>query len=124
MNTEKKSAKLNKRTLPPALKTAVQAALDKKAENVRVLDVRDAAAFTDYFLILHGLSGRQNAAIADHIEAMLKPEVGRPLGIEGVAHGEWILIDYGFFVVHIFSRAARDYYALEKLWGDAPQTSF
>ena len=115
---------LNKRSLPAALKTAVTAALDKKAEDVCVLDLRNAAAFTDYFLILHGLSPRQNAALADHIESALKPALGRPLGVEGKSHGEWILLDYGIFVVHIFSRTARDYYALDKLWGDAPRADY
>jgi ribosome-associated protein len=115
---------LNKRSLPPALKAAVKAALDKKAEDVCVLDLREASAFTDYFVILHGNSGRQNAAVADFVESELKPGHGRPLGVEGKAHGEWVLLDYGFFIVHVFSRAARDYYALEKLWGDAPRADY
>jgi nicotinate (nicotinamide) nucleotide adenylyltransferase/ribosome silencing factor RsfS/YbeB/iojap len=115
---------LNKRNVPAALKAAVKAALDKKGENVCVLDLRGASAFTDYFLILHGNSARQNAAVAENIEAELKAGHGRPLGVEGKVHGEWILVDYGDFVVHIFSRAARDYYALEKLWGDAPRADY
>ncbi|MGD0783319.1 MAG: ribosome silencing factor [Candidatus Aminicenantales bacterium] len=115
---------LNKRTVPAALKSAVKAALDKKAEGVCVLDLRGASAFTDYFLILHGNSARQNAAVEENIEAALKTGYGRPLGVEGKLHGEWILIDYGEFVVHIFSRASRDYYALEKLWGDAPRADY
>ncbi len=115
---------LNKRSLPAELKAAVQAALDKKAEDVCVLDLREASAFTDYFIILHGNSGRQNAAVAESIEARLKSGHGRPLGVEGKLHGEWILLDYGAFVVHVFSRAARDYYALEKLWGDAPRADY
>lgn len=115
---------INKRNLPAALKTAVKAALDKKAEDVCVLDLREASAFTDYFVIVHGLSGRQNAAVADFIESELKGGHLRPLGVEGKSHGEWILLDYGQFVVHVFSRAARDYYALEKLWGDAPRADY
>jgi len=115
---------LNKRTIPAALKAAVKAAQDKKAEDVCVLDLRGASAFTDFFLILHGHSARQNAAIAEAIEADLKAGHGRPLGVEGKLHGEWVLLDYGDFVVHVFSRAARDYYALEKLWGDAPRADF
>ena len=115
---------LNKRNVPAALKAAVKAALDKKAEDVCVLDLRGASAFTDFFLILHGNSARQNAALAENIEAELKAGHGRPLGVEGKAHGEWILVDYGDFVVHVFSRAAREYYALEKLWGDAPRADY
>jgi ribosome-associated protein len=119
-----KTKALNKRGLPAVLKAAVQAALDKKAEDVCVLDLREASAFTDYFIILHGNSARQNVAVADNIEFQIKTGYGRPLGVEGKIHGEWILLDYGAFVVHVFSRAARDYYALEKLWGDAPRANY
>jgi ribosome-associated protein len=118
------SKKLDKRSIPPALKATAKAALDKKAEDLRILDLRGTSAFTDFFVILHGNSGRQNAAIADGIEDALKAVKLRPLGVEGRAHGEWILMDYGFFLVHIFSRAARDYYAMEKLWADAPRASY
>jgi ribosome-associated protein len=115
---------LDKRKLPAAVKAAVKAVLDKKGEDVCVLDLRSASAFTDYFIILHGNSSRQNAAVADAVEMALKAGHGRPLGIEGKAHGEWILLDYGGFVVHVFSRAARDYYGLEKLWRDAPRADY
>ena len=118
------SQKLDKRSLPAPLRAAVRAALDKKAEDVRVLDLRAAAAFTDYFVLMHGNSSRQNAALAENIEFVLKQGHLRPLGVEGKAHGEWVLMDYGFFVVHIFSRAARDYYAMEKLWADAPRADY
>lgn len=116
--------KLDKRNLPAVLKAAVKAALDKQAEDILVLDLRTISAFTDYFIILHGNSGRQNAAIAEAVEFELKQARHRPLGVEGKSNGEWILIDYGFFIIHIFSRAARDYYALEKLWADAPQAVY
>jgi len=116
--------KIDKRNLPAALKAAVKAALDKQAEDIRVLDLRAVSSFTDYFIILHGNSGRQNAAIAEAIEFELKQARHRPLGVEGKSHGEWILIDYGFFIIHVFSRVARDYYALEKLWADAPQAFY
>ena len=115
---------LNKRGVPPAVKAAVQAALDKKAEDVCVLDLRGASAFTDFFLILHGNSNRQNAAVAEAVEAALKQQGRPPLGVEGKQHGEWVLLDYGDFVVHVFSRAARDFYALEKLWGDSPRADY
>lgn len=116
-----KAKTLTKRQLPPAVKTAIQAALDKKAENITVLDLRAAAAFTEYFLLMTGLNSRQTGALADTIERDLKALNLKPLGVEGAARGEWILMDYGWFIVHIFSPATRDYYALEKLWGDVPR---
>ena len=119
-----KPKKAAKRTLPAEIKAAVKAAQDKKAEEILVLDLREAFAFTDFFVVMHGLSSRQNGAIAGAIEQSLKRDGLRPLGVEGEAHGEWILMDYGFFVVHVFSRTARAYYALEKLWGDVPRISY
>jgi ribosome-associated protein len=120
----KKTKTFTKRSLPAEIKTAVKAAQDKKAEEVQVLDLRDAASFTDYFVILHGNSARQNAALSDAIAQELKRDGVRPLGVEGTAHGEWILMDYGFFVIHVFSRQARDYYALDKLWGDTAKLTY
>jgi ribosome-associated protein len=114
---------LSKRQLPSAVRTAVKAAQSKKAEGVVVIDMREAAAFTDFFVIMHGLSVRQNAALKEAVEVDLKAQGLRPLGVEGSGHGEWILLDYGSFIVHVFSRPARDYYGLEKLWGDAPKIS-
>ena len=121
-NTKPKKA--TRRTLPVEVKTAVKAAEAKKAEDIQVLDLRAAFAFTDFFIVMHGLSARQNGAIAGAIEQELKRAGLRPLGIEGEARGEWILMDYGFFVVHIFSRTARIYYSLEKLWGDVPKVVY
>jgi ribosome-associated protein len=118
MNTKQAKA-FTKRGLPAELKAAVKAAQAKKAEEVQVLDLREAASFTDYFIILHGNSSRQNAALSEAIAQELKKDGVRPLGVEGTAHGEWILMDYGFFVVHVFSKQARDYYSLDRLWGDA-----
>ena len=115
-----KAKTLTRRQLPPGIRTAIQAALDKKAEDVVVLDLRSSASFTEYFLLMTGMNSRQTAALADAIERDLKAQNLRPLGVEGASRGEWILMDYGWFLVHIFSPAARDYYALEKLWGDAP----
>jgi ribosome-associated protein len=115
----KQAKSFTKRGLPSELKAAVKAARAKKAEEVQVLDLREAASFTDYFIILHGNSSRQNAALSEAIAQELKKDGVRPLGVEGTAHGEWILMDYGFFVVHVFSKQARDYYSLDRLWGDA-----
>jgi len=116
--------KVTKRSLPAEVRTAVKAAQSKKGEGICVLDLRTASTFTDYFLIMEGGSSRQNAALADAIGHELKAHGARALGVEGTTHGEWILMDYGFLVVHIFSRAAREYYALEKLWGDVPRFEY
>lgn len=105
--------------LNKAIKTAVSTALDKKAENIVVLEVKKIVNYTDYFLILSGNSARQNQAIFDSIIESLKKLKKRPFHVEGVEKGEWILIDYGSFIIHIFSPRARGYYDLESLWGDA-----
>ncbi|MBN1940454.1 MAG: ribosome silencing factor [Candidatus Aminicenantes bacterium] len=118
-----KPGTFTKRQLPPGVRTAIQAAQEKKAENIVVLDLRSAASFTEYFLLLTGMNSRQTAALAEAIERDLKAVSLRPIGKEGAVRGEWILMDYGWLIVHIFSPAARDYYALEKLWGDAPSLS-
>jgi ribosome-associated protein len=119
-----KPAKPAKRGLPAEIRTAVKAAQSKKGEGICVLDLRPAQTFTEYFLIVQGGSSRQNAALSDAIGRELKGAGLRPIGVEGTTHGEWILMDYGYFVVHVFSRAARDYYALEKLWGDVPRFDY
>jgi ribosome-associated protein len=98
---------------------AVEAAHAKKAVDISVLDLQQLASFTNLFVICHGLSNRQNQAISDEVEKQLKGEGVRPLSIEGYQHAEWILMDYGDFIVHIFSRRARDYYDLERLWRTA-----
>ncbi len=121
MAEEEKKKRLTRRSLPADLKLAVEAGLDKKAEGVCVLDLRELCSFTDFFLIAQGNSSRQNAAISDEIEARLKAAGSRPLRVEGRAAGEWVLMDYGDFLVHVFSPKSREFYSLEKLWGDAPR---
>ncbi len=116
--------KVNKRSLPAEVKKAVAASKAKSAEDIVVLDLRGLAAFTDFFLIVNGNSLRQNQAISDHIESELRRQGIRPLGIEGKSPGDWILMDYGALVVHVFSRDKRSYFALEKLWGDAPRALY
>jgi ribosome-associated protein len=98
---------------------AVRAALDKKAIDVVVLDLRHTSAFTDYFLVCSGQNQRQVHAIADAIEESLKASKVRPSHIEGYDRGDWILMDYFSFIVHIFSPQNREFYSLERLWGDA-----
>jgi len=106
--------------LPKAVSTAVRAALDKKAEDLIVLDLRKAGGFTDYFVICTGGSVRQITAIADAVQDALRQELGeRPALAEGTKHSEWILLDYFNFVVHVFSRDCRAFYGLERLWGNA-----
>jgi ribosome-associated protein len=106
--------------LPRSVGVAVRAALDKKAEDVVVLDLRKAGGFTDFFVICTGANTRQIAAIADAVRETLKKEADeRPALSEGLDRSEWILLDYFNFVVHVFSRDCRAFYGLERLWGNA-----
>jgi ribosome-associated protein len=98
---------------------AVRAALDKKAQHVVVLDLRHTPAFTDFFLICSAQNQRQVHAIADAIEESLKAANVRPSHIEGYDRAEWVLMDYFTFIVHIFTPQTREFYSLERLWGDA-----
>jgi len=102
-----------------ALALAIQAASDKKAENIVALDLRGVASFTDYFLICSGTSTRQVQAIAEAILETLEEHGTRPLHVEGETVAQWILIDYGDLIVHVFEQSAREYYDLERLWRDA-----
>jgi ribosome-associated protein len=97
----------------------VKAAIDKKAEEAVLLDMKETSSFTDYFVICSGRSDRQVQAIARGIEESLEKEGIRPLGLEGVPAGKWILMDYEDVVVHIFLEPVRNFYDLEGLWIDA-----
>ncbi len=121
---KKNPTKITKRSLPREVKLAVEAGLEKKAEKTVILDLREISSFTDFFVIMQGNSRRQNVAIYESVEQELKKEKVRPLSIEGKQNAEWILMDYGSFIVHIFSMEAREYYLLEKLWGDAPHLDY
>ncbi len=102
------------------LAIAAAAAMDKKAEDPALLDLRPLSSFTDYFLIVTGRSQRQTQAIASFVEEQLKHDrKRRVLSIEGYQRGDWILMDYGDFVVHVFTPPTREYYDLERVWGDA-----
>jgi ribosome-associated protein len=118
------SLQLTRKSLPPEVKLSVKVSQDKKAEDIIVLDLREVSTFTDFFVIMTGNSTRQNKAIYESIEQELKKSRLIPIGVEGRDLAEWILIDYGSFVVHVFSKQARGYYSLEKLWGDAPRLFF
>ena len=100
----------------------MDAANDRKAEDVLVLDLRGLCHFTDYFVICHGSSSRQALAIADAIEERLFEEGRRkPKHVEGRRVADWILMDFIDIVVHVFVEEKREFYSLERLWGDAPR---
>ena len=101
------------------VKVAVAAAEDKKAIDLVVLKLVEITSFADYFVICSGTSTRQVQAIADEIEDRLKQHKVRPLNIEGYHNAEWILMDYGSLIVHVFSENSRRFYDLERLWRDA-----
>ena len=110
--------------LPKAISAAVEAAQDKKANGVVVLDLKKAGAFTDYFVICSASNPRQVQAIADAVEEALKAQKQRPSLVEGYARAESILLDYFDFVIHVFSKHARDFYGLDRLWGSATRIEF
>ncbi|WP_163328612.1 ribosome silencing factor [Desulfurobacterium thermolithotrophum] len=103
------------------LKIALKAALDKKAENPVVIDLKDLTTLADYFLIVTANSDVHGRTIADEIRKKLKEEGIVPLNIEGYDAANWILIDYGDLIVHIFKDEFRELYNLESLWMDAPR---
>ena len=98
---------------------AAKAAESKKASDIRVLDLREITSFTDYFVICTAGNPRQGHALSDEIHKQLKETGELPVSIEGYEQADWILMDYGDFIVHIFSEAARSYYDLERLWRHA-----
>jgi ribosome-associated protein len=104
---------------------AVHAAESKKATDIKVLDLTSITSFTDRFVLCTGSNSRQIQAISDEITLRLKDDRGElPLSVEGYNQAEWVLIDYGDFLVHIFSPKAREYYALERLWRNAKTIDF
>ena len=109
-------------SLPPGVRLAVEAALEKKAAGITVLDLTSAAAFTEYFVICTGYSTPQVQAICTEVEEQLHKNLKRsPKHREGYRSAEWALLDFGGFVVHVFSEQARRYYDLERLWRFAPK---
>jgi len=94
---------------------------EKKAAGIRALDVRESATFTDYFLLCSGTSDRQVSAVAGYIEESLRKEGVRPLGLEGMREGRWVLLDYDDFVVHVFLDSVRDFYQFDRLWESAQE---
>ena len=111
---EPEPAQLDERML-----TALEAAAEKKAINSVVLDLREIASFTDYFVITSGSNERQVQAISDEIVETLKKAGTAAARVEGYKTAEWILLDYGDFVVHVFAEKARTFYDLERLWRES-----
>lgn len=102
------------------LQLAIKCAAEKKAEKMVALDLRAVASFTEFFVICTASNQRQVQAIADEISEQVKKQLKQsPVRIEGYSAAEWVLLDYGDFVFHIFDKDARDFYDLERLWRDA-----
>jgi ribosome-associated protein len=105
---------------PADVARAAELLLERKAEDVNLLDLRGISTASDFFLIATGRSDTHVTAIADHLIEEMKARGVRPSGVEGLNAGRWVLVDYFDFVVHVFHPAARSFYQLEALWGDAP----
>jgi ribosome-associated protein len=106
--------------LDERVKLALHCADEKKGIGITALDLREITSFTEFFIVVSGLNTRQVQAISDEIDEQLRKKLKtKPLRIEGYSSAEWVLLDYGDFVVHIFENKARDFYDLERLWRDA-----
>jgi ribosome-associated protein len=111
---------MKKNELKKQVASAIQACLDKKGEEISILEMeKGSGVFTDYFLLCSGTNPRQVQAIADEVELRLKSAGLRPTHVEGYKQAEWVLVDYVDFVVHVFSEKARKFYDLERLWKSA-----
>jgi ribosome-associated protein len=109
---------------PPELERAAQLCLERKARDVSALDLRGISTATDWFLLATGNSDIQVKAIAEHVLEELRREGVRPNHVEGLQGGRWVLLDFVDWVVHVFHPQAREFYQLERLWGDAPLRTF
>lgn len=119
MAKTEKTTRRSGRKLTGDVAKAVNAALDKKASEVVVLDLRHTPAFTDYFILCSGQNQRQVKAIADSVEEALRAVRVKPAHVEGYDRAEWVLMDFFTFIVHVFTPQTREFYSLERLWGDA-----
>ena len=115
-----KSATRKEVKLPNDLQRAIELAVDRKGQEMMLLDLRGVSNSTDYFLLINGTSDTHVRAIADHIIDELRKEGMKADHIEGLRTGRWVLIDFIDFVIHVFHPTAREFYQLERLWGDAP----
>lgn len=108
-----------------AAEVAANAIAEKKGLDIALLDVSRLLVITDVFVIATGTSTTHVKTLVDEVEMTLKRDHARmPLRREGESHGKWVLLDYGDMVVHVFDQVTRDYYDLERLWGDAPRLDF
>ena len=106
--------------LDPELQLAIRCISDKKGVDIVALDLRDIASFTEFFVITSGTNQRQVQAIADEIGERLKKEMdARPVRVEGYSSAEWVLLDFGDFIIHVFNSESREFYDLARLWRDA-----
>jgi len=110
--------------LPDVISEAVNAALEKNGQDIVVLNLSTSGAFTDYFVVCTGQTGRQVRAIVDGVLKMLREKGTRPSHVEGYDHGEWVLIDCFDFIVHVFTKETRRFYDLDRLWGNAARVEF
>jgi len=124
MKKTKDSHTISEKKIPHEVKVSVKAGQEKKGEDITVIDIGEISSFADYFVIMHGNSHRQNKAISENIREQLKKENITPLSIEGLDNADWILMDYGNFILHIFSRRSREFYDIEQLWADGPRLTF
>jgi ribosome-associated protein len=106
-------------------RSAARAASAKGGEETVIIDVGDVLAITDAFVISSGRNTRQVKTIAEEVESRLKADGGiKPLRVEGLGDSQWVLLDYGDLVVHVFLDETRAYYDLERLWSDAPRVAW
>ena len=111
------------RRLPRDITRAIAAAEDRKATDIVLLDLRKAAGFADFFVICSGANARQVRAIADAVIEGLESGGTKPAHVEGYQRSEWVLLDYFDFIVHIFAPSTRQFYGLERLWGNAERVT-
>jgi len=114
----------NKDSIPPPIRAALDAAQEKQAAEVVLLDLKGLGAFTDFFLICTGFSARQVEAICEEVELRLERISTRLLHREGKPGGDWMLLDFGGLIVHVFTERARRFYDLERLWRAARRLDF
>ena len=112
---------VEKETIYNYVKTAVAAIDEKKGEDIRVLDISEVSSFADYFIVAAGSNKKQVQTMSDFVEEKLEKAGKTPLGIEGYPMASWILLDYGEFVIHIFSSEDRLFYDLERIWKDGKE---
>ena len=117
---DESSIKFDDASCQKALNCA-RVAIDKKAENMKILNLTDLSGFTDFFVVCSGASDRQVQAIADTVENEMHSKGHELVSKEGYSDGRWVLLDFGDVIVHIFMEALREYYDLENLWADAPR---